>query len=409
MGVYIFNFRIGEIIVGASLLITALIIFFIFKNNKNKNLNYAYLLILFSFLITLIITNTSFLSLYTYRASSYIFSISWFFVFVIFLREIFISTKLVRLLELSLLTSYVLNSMFFPRFISEFFINYSDKFDFPKASTTALLFIITMFCSNKHNFLNNKNFYYFFYISALFLPLFSYKSRGSFLAILIFIIFEIFKIKEKLNKPIYILKILIPSIAILILSSYNIANTDIDIKNASEDLVWVLTEVVSVKDSSQNQSFFKFYINNGRINSYDGNLNWRLQIWQDVIDDSLKDKKIIFGNGYKDIIPAMDNELRRGQDGTNENVHNFLVNIFARGGIFQLFSYMLFFYIIIFQNKSSIFDLLSVILPIFIISFFDGSMENAHFPILFYLFIGMVFSKNLIFSFESKNESENFS
>lgn len=405
MGVYIFKFRIGEIIVGSSLLITVITIFLLLKNNLYKTYNFAFLLINFSYLLTIYITNTSILSLYTYKTSSYIFSISWFYIFAYFIGPVQLNKKVIRLLEVSLLLSYVLSTVFFPNFLIEFFTKYSDKFDFTKASTVALLFIITMYFSNRHNFVHNKNFYYFFFITSLFLPLFSYKSRGSFLAIIIFTIFEIFKIKDKIKKPIILLKLLLPSIFILIFSSFNIANTDVEIKNASEDLIWVLSEVVTVKDSSQNESFYKFYIDKGRLNSYDGNLNWRLQIWQDVIDDSIDDKKIIFGNGYKDIIPAMNDKSRQGIDGTNENVHNFIINIFARGGIVQLISYLLFIYLIIFENKLATFKLLGVVLPIFIISFFDSSMENAHFPILFYLFLGLVFSNNLIFQEIEKNNN----
>ena len=34
---------------------------------------------------------------------------------------------------------------------------------------------------------------------------------------------------------------------------------------------------------------------------------------------------------------------RLGRDGLNENVHNYFVNIFARGGIFQFIAYLVFY------------------------------------------------------------------
>ena len=40
------------------------------------------------------------------------------------------------------------------------------------------------------------------------------------------------------------------------------------------------------------------------------------------------------------IIPAMDMVERRGTDGTNENVHNFSVNILARSGLIGLSIYI---------------------------------------------------------------------
>ena len=86
----------------------------------------------------------------------------------------------------------------------------------------------------------------------------------------------------------------------------------------------------------------------GRIYSADGNLNWRLQIWQDVIVDTSKEfKTVIFGYGYKEIIPAMSLPSRQGLDGLNENVHNFIVNIYARGGILQITLFSLFYFSIL--------------------------------------------------------------
>ena len=49
-------------------------------------------------------------------------------------------------------------------------------------------------------------------------------------------------------------------------------------------------------------------------------------------------KSIYFGYGYEEIIPAMDDVERKGTDGTNEHVHNYL-NITARGGSMQLSFY----------------------------------------------------------------------
>ena len=41
----------------------------------------------------------------------------------------------------------------------------------------------------------------------------------------------------------------------------------------------------------------------------------------------------------------MDDPFRSGDDGSNENVHNFLINIIARGGIFHLTLYVLLMYL----------------------------------------------------------------
>ena len=45
---------------------------------------------------------------------------------------------------------------------------------------------------------------------------------------------------------------------------------------------------------------------------------------------------------------------RLGRDGMNEHVHNYLVNIFARGGIFQLFLFIFFHLsLIVLEDKNS--------------------------------------------------------
>jgi O-antigen ligase len=104
----------------------------------------------------------------------------------------------------------------------------------------------------------------------------------------------------------------------------------------------------------------------------------------------VENNRVLFGYGYGDIIPVMDDPQRKGEDGTNENVHNFVLNIFARGGLLHLLIYTF----IIFEiykiskiaNNQSL--MLLLILPIFVVSFFDASMENPHFPFLFYFFLG---------------------
>ena len=93
-------------------------------------------------------------------------------------------------------------------------------------------------------------------------------------------------------------------------------------------------------------------------------------------------------------IPAMSaldfegNSVRSGLDGLNENVHNFFVNIFARGGIIHLLMYLyLIFQFSKFGSEKFNFNIfLTILFPLFFTSSFDASMENSHFPlILFFL------------------------
>ena len=59
------------------------------------------------------------------------------------------------------------------------------------------------------------------------------------------------------------------------------------------------------------------------------------------------------GYGFNDKIPAMNDPLRAGDDGLNENIHNFMLNVFARGG-FSLLIYLIFLVLIIDSLKKFI-------------------------------------------------------
>ena len=110
-----------------------------------------------------------------------------------------------------------------------------------------------------------------------------------------------------------------------------------------------------------------------------------------VLFDLVDNSKLFTGYGFISIIPAMDDPIRNGDDGTNENVHNFLVNILARAGVLGLLLYLAFFFfllkeIIKISNNFQVFNLMA---PIFITSLFDASMENSHFPLLLYVTLGL--------------------
>ena len=107
---------------------------------------------------------------------------------------------------------------------------------------------------------------------------------------------------------------------------------------------------------------------------------------------------ILQGYGYKEIIPVMTDPTapgRLGWDGLNENVHNYFVNIFARGGVIQLLIAMIFHYLLLIQYKERHGNLriLSFVLPLIFIASLDAAMEGVNFPIVFYSLYGY-FIKN---------------
>ena len=163
------------------------------------------------------------------------------------------------------------------------------------------------------------------------------------------------------------------------------------------DLVDSLSAIVEERNTTE--AFFSFYVEGKRLYSEDVTANWRLQIWQDIIQDLDETDNVLFGYGYNKIIPAMDDKERRGSDGKNENVHNYFFNIFARGGLFQLFLIMTFHIFIVFYyfKKFKNLKILKFVLPIFLVSFFDTSMESVRFPFLYYSFLGYFFNEDSIY------------
>jgi hypothetical protein len=106
----------------------------------------------------------------------------------------------------------------------------------------------------------------------------------------------------------------------------------------------------------------------------------------------IEEKKVISGYGYKQVLPQMlDPEApgRLGRDGLNENIHNYVMNIFARGGIFQLVLFIILHssYFLYWKRVNKNNQILNFILPCMFVSFLDVTMEGVHYPLIYYSFI----------------------
>ena len=136
-GVYIFGLRIGELLIGFSLLVAIFILFLPFENKyfKLNKLNfYVYKLIVISFFLIVIITDGSFTNTYTFRSSSYVWTYSFLFFSIFLTKNIKTDYWFFKLIPFFLPILYILSTIRFPQFLIDFFYNYSDKFDFVKAS-----------------------------------------------------------------------------------------------------------------------------------------------------------------------------------------------------------------------------------------------------------------------------------
>tara|TARA_Y100000590_G_C15325748_1_gene865712 strand:- start:174 stop:740 length:567 start_codon:yes stop_codon:yes gene_type:complete len=161
-----------------------------------------------------------------------------------------------------------------------------------------------------------------------------------------------------------------------------------------------MTQVATYRLPPKHEENFRYlFVEDSRLYSSDSNINWRLQIWQDVISDMSKENNFLQGYGYNSKIPAMENPYRKGDDGTNENIHNYFLNIMARGGLIHLSLFSFFFYSVLKRNVliTKNFGILSLFIPLMFASFFDASMENSHYPLIFYFLLGMHFQSEKIF------------
>lgn len=414
IGIYIFGFRVGEIIIGISVVSFIFCLIF-YRKLLIKQLNLgAYLLmsiILFYSLFFIIpdLVDSTF-SLYVIRSSTFIWTI--FFLFVgLYIRSTYeINEKVSNFLIFLSLIIYIIQVEYFPRLVVfhgiyksmvannqdvssfesgsvllDFFINYSDKFE-PYKGTDLLIFIVLILSvSNRVKNNTQSRIYFFLIISSLYLPVFFIKSRSATACFFLYIIIEIIKYRKFVfNLKIKTVLVFIISIITLLLSSYNQFNSEYDI-NESQEIIYSL---VTQRTPELSGKFIE--IVDGRIYSGDGNLDWRLQIWQDVLFDLEAEQSLLTGYGYKDKIPAMDRRDRKGSGLVeNEHVHNYFINLIARGGLVMLILYLIlyfqFFKILKLSNSYSIIFIISILI---LASLFDSSMENVRYPLMLYLFIG---------------------
>ncbi len=88
--------------------------------------------------------------------------------------------------------------------------------------------------------------------------------------------------------------------------------------NRSEPVEVVQESVQEVVKRKNTNQFFGLYISDGRLKSKDNTLEWRFDIWQDLIEDLNKKGKIIFGFGFNEIFSEFTDAKSRnpttGQD-----------------------------------------------------------------------------------------------
>ena len=400
MGLNIFTLRLGEILIGISALF---FIYFLvkdlvnFKNlsKEDKNITIIFALIASHTAYVLLFYGYEFFNLYPFKASSYIWVLGFFYVG----RNSnynFSSKKSLVAIYLALVLSYFSSIFGITNDYQDIILRYTDKFDYLKASDLIIFFIFFLYFFKQSRFSNQLNINLFIFLFSIFyLPLMMNKSRGASIAFMLLISFLIFELKKfKKPKNFYILIIFL-SFIIFVLSAFIVSKSPIELNEIDDKILYVSTSRYEKPVQNTPQVIDDYpilYTEGRRLFSSDGNLNWRLQIWQDIFKDTYSKNIVLKGYGYNNKIPAMEPTYRSGNDGTNENVHNFFVNIYARGGLIHLLLYLSFFTVLFKSTKQNkrlkIFAL--VFIPLIVTSFFDASMENAHYPLIFYFLMGKI-------------------
>lgn len=380
-GIYFFNYRVGELIVGLQVI---LFHYFIFSTNE-KYIKYILISLLSLFYLKAFYVIFEIKDLNIFRFSSSIWAISMFFLG----KEIFFNKKLyVNLLGFSLLILYLFNYVYYPEILINIFSNHGDKFDFAKPSDLFLIFCITLFFSYKQ--LNFRIFTLILISSSFFyIPILLNQSRGTNISVLCFFLLTIlYTIVKRFNFNFNLRKILIliifPSIFIVFI--FQNLNEATFANKVVESNIFKLE--VEKKDSIDKA----FYIDRGFLYSNDENINWRLTIWQTAVNDMFKENLWLVGFPIHQEIPIMMHPYYKTIFLENYNLHNFFIQFFVYFGFIGTFLIISFFYLIIkkyiYIHKSI--DILLIMIPIFIVSSFDSSMESVRFPLIFYFSLGLL-------------------
>tara|TARA_X000001036_G_scaffold18557_2_gene15658 strand:- start:13080 stop:14132 length:1053 start_codon:yes stop_codon:yes gene_type:complete len=338
----------------------------------------------------------SLFSLYTYKSSSFIWMIGYIFVGYYFFQNIEIKKLHIYILIATPYVIYLFNSGNYPNIVMEFFFTYSDKFQFMKGSDVLMAFIFCLFII-KDKLSDERYMVYLNITGGLLLPIFLTLSRASFFSGLLFLIITNLSLKEVVKRDIkkYILLILFSSF-IFILSAIRLAALPEFENQTNPEPLNIVQESVNevIIRKNTNKFFLGFYFCERRLCSKDNTLDWRLDIWSDLVNDQIDKNKLIYGFGFNEIFEVMKDPNapgRLGRDGLNENVHNHIFTIIGRMGILGLISYLFFQIKLISPLKSNIYIFL---LPLFLVSAFDTTMESVQFPLLYYFLISRHYSQS---------------
>ena len=221
VGIYIFGYRIGELIVGASLLAITLFVIFnrfgLINFQLDNKLKLIFELLLFSFVFILFYNNGNVTSAYTYKSSSYIWTLSAFFVGILVYKNFNIDKLLLYLLNPILIMAYLWQVFGTPDSLSSYFLTVSDKFEPHKGSDLAILFVICFILNEKYLSKRENYYIYFFLFSSFYLPFIYFKSRAALIAVVLYLLMVVISNFKSISNQLTILKFITVTIFSILL------------------------------------------------------------------------------------------------------------------------------------------------------------------------------------------------
>ena len=196
VGLEVLGFRLGEYIVLFGFIALIFLTFFYLRFKPSNEVRVITLIFIY-FIFQLFFTRANIANTYTFKAASFIGMVSFFYLGRDFYHEQLYVRKMRQFLPLLFPIIYLFGSSIYPNFLSTFFIRFSDKFEFIKASDILMAVIVIVFYFNVFESKKWNHFFIFIIIPA-FLPILLYLSRGSFVALTVFFFMELFSIRKDL-------------------------------------------------------------------------------------------------------------------------------------------------------------------------------------------------------------------
>ena len=140
--------------------------------------------------MTRIVLNHGDLSLYYFKSSSFIWTIGFLYLGLI-VYKFSIDSLLLSIGFLSLpFVVYIFQTGNYPDVIIKIFLNYSDKFQFMKASDMVIILIVSSFYLKKYYFSDKQYVFWINILVVLYYPLVALNSRGAVVGLVSFYVLD---------------------------------------------------------------------------------------------------------------------------------------------------------------------------------------------------------------------------